>query len=546
MRAALLATLPLAVIACSHAAPAPAAAQAAASAAPDAGVGLSYPVARKVDVVDDYHGTKVGRSVPLARGPLQPGLPGVDRRREHGHRALPLDSSRPWATPRAPDRAVGQRALRGSRSRGQPRSFTSATRGLQHSAGPVRRRPADGSSRARCSIRTRSSKDGTVAVTGHRALARRQPARLRPRGGRQRLAGVAGPDVDTGAGSGATGSQWVKFSAAELDPRRTGFYYCALRRAGAAQLRDVNYFQKLYYHRLGTPQSADRLDLRAPRPEGMGLRPHGLRRRPLAGHHGLPGHRAEEPGLPPRLESEGLGWSDRWSTSSRRSTPSSTATGRCSGSSPTSTLRADGSSPSTCAATDRAPGRRSCPRPAPGSRARRSVSQRFVLNYLEDAHSTIEIYELDGKLEQRVKIPVLGTAERLRRTPRPGRDLLLLRDLRHAARDLPARRRPPGTSASSGPPKVKFEPGEFESQQVFYHEQGRHAGPDVPHLPQGDRSSTARNPTLLYGYGGFNISDDADASRPAWLAWLEHGRRVRAWPTCAAAASTARRGTRRA
>src|SRR5262249_35572840 len=37
------------------------------------------------------------------------------------------------------------------------------------------------------------------------------------------------------------------------------FYYSRYDAPGPNQLRDVNYFQKLYYHRLGTPQSQDRL-----------------------------------------------------------------------------------------------------------------------------------------------------------------------------------------------------------------------------------------------------------------------------------------------
>ena len=47
---------------------------------------------------------------------------------------------------------------------------------------------------------------------------------------------------------------------------------------------------------------------------------------------------------------------------------------------------------------------------------------------------------------------------------------------------------------------------------------------------------------MLYGYGGFDISL-TPAFSPALVAWLEMGGHLRACRTCAAAASTARRGT---
>ena len=76
MRAALLATLALALAACTHGAPpATPAGSPAASAAPsaDAGVRLEYPLARKVDVVDDYQGTKVADPYRWLEDPTTPG-----------------------------------------------------------------------------------------------------------------------------------------------------------------------------------------------------------------------------------------------------------------------------------------------------------------------------------------------------------------------------------------------------------------------------------------------------------------------------------------
>jgi prolyl oligopeptidase len=55
-------------------------------------------------------------------------------------------------------------------------------------------------------------------------------------------------------------TEYVKFSSAEWTPDGKGYFYSRYDapREGAA-LSGVNYFQKLYYHRIGTPQSADQL-----------------------------------------------------------------------------------------------------------------------------------------------------------------------------------------------------------------------------------------------------------------------------------------------
>ena len=85
---------------------------------------------------------------------------------------------------------------------------------------------------------------------------------------------------------------------------------------------------------------------------------------------------------------------------------------------------------------------------------------------------------------------------------------------------------------------MKFDPDDYETTQVFYHEQGRHQDPDVPE-PQEGAKRDGTNPTLLYGYGGFNIPLDAELqARRIWPGWRWAGSTPS--PTCAAAANTAR------
>jgi prolyl oligopeptidase len=101
------------------------------------------------------------------------------------------------------------------------------------------------------------SKDGTVALSG-----------VAPsRDGRLLAYGIAGAGSDWQAwkvrdlqtGQDLTDDiQWVKFSGAEWTADSQGFFYARYDapKEGAA-LTGVNYFHKLYYHRIGTVQAQD-------------------------------------------------------------------------------------------------------------------------------------------------------------------------------------------------------------------------------------------------------------------------------------------------
>jgi len=65
-------------------------------------------------------------------------------------------------------------------------------------------------------------------------------------------------DVDSGKDL-SDDIKWVKFSGASWTKDNKGFFYSRYDEPKEAALRESNYFQKLYYHRLGTPQSEDKL-----------------------------------------------------------------------------------------------------------------------------------------------------------------------------------------------------------------------------------------------------------------------------------------------
>ena len=66
-------------------------------------------------------------------------------------------------------------------------------------------------------------------------------------------------DIETGKDR-ADHLQWIKFSGASWTKDNQGFFYSRYDEPNeATKFEDVNYYQKLYYHRLGTAQAEDTL-----------------------------------------------------------------------------------------------------------------------------------------------------------------------------------------------------------------------------------------------------------------------------------------------
>ena len=520
MRATILATLPLALIACSHGGPAPTAAAAPAPAqpapGPDAGVALVYPVARKVDVVDDYHGTKVADPYRWLEDPSSPGyqewiaeenalterfLSAIPQRAALRDRLTALWDYERYEVP----------------FREGNRVFFARNSGLQAQAVLYVVDMPRFEPRMLLDPNT-LSKDGTVALSGT----------VPSRDGALLAYGIAeaGSDweewrvrkVDTGEDL-PDRIQWVKFSSASWTPDGRGFYYSRYDAPGPNQLRDVNYFQKLYHHRLGTPQSADRLVYQRKdqkewgfgavvSDDGRWLVIHvsqGTDRRNRVYLQDLakPGSKVRP--LVDVLEAKyafvGSQGPVLWFHT---------------------TL--DAPRGKVIAIDMRAPDRGRWRTMVPETEARleeaSAVGRRLVLNYLQDAHSVVEIHGLDGKLQQTLKLPALGTAKGF--YGRLGQEETYFSFETYAAPAAILRLEPAsGDLRVFRAPQLKFEPSEFESRQVFYPSKD---GTRVPMTLTFRKGLTpdGKRPVLLYGYGGFDVSETPYFS-PTWLAWMERG-----------------------
>ena len=81
---------------------------------------------------------------------------------------------------------------------------------------------------------------------------------------------------------------------------------------------------------------------------------------------------------------------------------------------------------------------------------------------------------------------------------------------------------PRGVEPPVAPVGGEVQPEDYEVEQVFYHSKDGTRVPMFIAYKKGIKLDGS-NPTLLYGYGGFNISRAADVLASAGVAWMEMG-----------------------
>ena len=258
----------------------------------------------------------------------------------------------------------------------------------------------------------------------------------------------------------------------------------------------------------------------------MGLRRRRHRRRPLPGHHRLAqGTDREEPRLLQGPRASRTRRSSSCSTTSTPSTTSSTTTARCSGSRPTSTRRAAASSPSTSRKPERANWKEIIPQSRrtrlQGVERRRRPVRRALPARTRAAE--VKVFDLDGKLVARGRAARHRHGRRLRRQAQRHRDVLRLHQLHHARRRSIATTWPPARARVFRAAEGRVRPRRLRDEAGLLHEQGRHAGADVPHRTRRASSSTASNPDAALRLRRLQHLAHAGVLASADLVWLEMG-----------------------
>jgi prolyl oligopeptidase len=144
----------------------------------------------------------------------------------------------------------------------------------------------------------------------------------------------------------------------------------------------------------------------------------------------------------------------------------------------------------------------------------------FFAEYMVDAISKVLQYDFDGNLIREVKLPGLGSSSGF--DGKIDTNELYFSFTNYNTPSTSYQFNPKdGTYDSYWTPAINFNSIDYESKQVFYNSKD---GTKVPMIITHKRGLelNGKNPTILYGYGGFNISLTPSFSIPNAV-WMEQG-----------------------
>jgi len=322
--------------------------------------------------------------------------------------------------------------------------------------------------------------------------------------------------------------RWVKFSGTAWTRDGQGFFYSRFPEPkvteGTGQTFDDLAGHKLYYHRLGTPQSADRLIFAVPsepkwlvdgavtddgRYAVINLR-HGTSRDSLVRYLDLGDPKA------PNTAAPAVNLIDTWGAeyelidsvgpllyvTTNRDAPRRRV------------IAIDTRQP------DPAHWRTIVPESADVLQSVSLVGGKLVVLSMHDASSRLRAYRLDGQPAGDIALPGIGTVSGISGEPEASELFYNFTSFTYPnanfRHDLAT-----GIDSVFSAPKVAFNPADYETTQIFYPSKDGTRVPMFITAKRGvKRDGTA--PTLLYAYGGFDIALTPGFAVPD-LVWMEMG-----------------------
>jgi len=317
--------------------------------------------------------------------------------------------------------------------------------------------------------------------------------------------------------------EWIKFGGADWSADSEGFFYGRYDEPQEGQeFQSLNKNQKIFYHKIGTPQSADILIHEDPDHPDWGFGPSvtedgayliitvwvGTDDRYRVMYAKLDDHTTERPRMVDLIDNFENEYSYVGNEGSLFYFKSDLNAPK------KRIIAIDLNKP------DKAQFREIVAEADESMESAGMVGDFIIVEYLKDAKSQVKLFDLNGTFVREVEFPGIGSAGGF-----GGK-----RDHDTTFYSFSSFNRPPsiyqydlksGDSKLFRGAKVDFNPEEYEVEQVFYESKDGTRVPMFLAYKKGIELN-GRNPTLLYGYGGFNISLTPGFSISR-LQWMEMG-----------------------
>ena len=326
-------------------------------------------------------------------------------------------------------------------------------------------------------------------------------------------------DIATGKALGDE-LKWIKFSEAVWEHDNHGVYYARYDEPqGGDVMNDINFNQKVFYHRLGTPQSQDTLVYERPQNKdwGFGIEvsdagdylllsvSQGTDKRNRFFYQSLTQPNAPVVELLADLEAEYQFLGNDKSVFYFK-TDLNAPNGKVIA---IDTRRADKANWQTI-----------IPESSDPISSVAIVNDHLVVSYLHDVLGKLDIFSMGGVKRQDVSLP--GKGKIAGPFGKRSKDYFYYVFNSYVQPETTYKFSfKTGESTVEAKPQVSFNPDDYVSEQVFYSSKDGTRVPMMLSYKKGLKR-TGDNPTLLYAYGGFGISMTPRFS-PATIAWLDMG-----------------------
>lgn len=150
-----------------------------------------------------------------------------------------------------------------------------------------------------------------------------------------------------------------------------------------------------------------------------------------------------------------------------------------------------------------------------------SISGKYIIaEYMVDAISKVFQYNYDGNLIREIKLPGIGKVSGLGAKKEEKLDHFIFTNY-YTASNIYTLNLETGETKLYKKSAIEFNSDDYESKQVFYTSEDGTKIPMIITYKKGIKLN-GKNPTILYGYGGFNISLNPSFSI-GMAVWMEQG-----------------------